>query len=894
MIGRTIGPYQIVALLGEGGMGKVWRAHHAALRRDDALKVLPDAFASDPDRLARFQREAQVLASLNHPNIAHVYGLEQSEGVQALVMELVEGPPLADRIARGPIPVDEALPIAKQIAEALEAAHEQGIIHRDLKPANIKVRPDGTVKVLDFGLAKLIGPAEAGHYVRDATASPTITSPAMMTGLGVLLGTAAYMSPEQARGKVVDKRTDIWAFGCVLYEMLAGRRAFGGEEVADTLAFVLSREPDWLALPATAPVSIRKLLHRCLEKDRRRRLADIADARFELDEAPADEPAPPVARRTLSRAGIAWFAAGVCLTAALGLVAAMYLRSEPAEAPTMRFVVSPPDGWSLASGSRFGGVATSPLAVSPNGRFIALLARNAEGRDRLWVRSLDTLAARELPGTNGAIGPFWSPDSEWIAFFAEGRLQKIAIAGGAPITVCETPTFNAGSWGPDGTILFALGPGTGVRPIRQVSALGGVASDATVVADGEANHVRPVFHPDGRHFFFRVLGGANAGYYVTALGSPERTRLFGSEVGNVVFAGDHLLFLRDTSLVAQQFDVRQLRLTGEAVPVAEQIARFGGGAGVGTFSASSSVLAYQAAIGGGSRLTWFARDGMPMEAVSDPANYSDLSLSPDGRRALVSVPEANRLGGQRDIWLVDLTRGLRTRFTFDASDELQSVWSPDGRRVIFDSLRKSGRDLYQKNSNLTGVEGLLQADAFSKHPESVSPDGRLLLYSTGPLGQPPDIWILPLTEEARPRAFLQTRYAEFDGSFSPDGRWIAYTSQESGRSEVYVVPFPGPGGKRQVSTAGGGSARWRRDGSELFYIDADDRLIAVAVDGRGEGFEIGGAKPLFVIRRGGDRWVYDVSPDGQRILVNAAEDQTSAPITVVANWQSALRAREGQ
>jgi Tol biopolymer transport system component len=493
------------------------------------------------------------------------------------------------------------------------------------------------------------------------------------------------------------------------------------------------------------------------------------------------------------------------------------------------------------------------------------------------------------------MGPFWSPDSEWIGFFADGRLKKIAVAGGAPITLCDTPTFNSGSWGQDGTIIFALGPGTGIRNIRRVSASGGVATDATVLVAGDANQIRPAFLPDGRHFFFRVQGGANAGYYVTALDSTERTRVFGSEVPNVVFAGDHLLFLRDTTLVAQPFDVRALRLTGEAIPIAEQIARFGGGGGVGTFSASNSVLVYQVGAGSGSRLTWFARDGMPMEAVSDRANYADLSLSPDGRRALVSIGVGTP-GDPRDIWLVDLGRGLRTRFTFDASDERQSVWSPDGGRVIFNSRRKGGRDLYQKNSNLAGVEDVLLADSSDKFPTSVSPDGRLLLYATGQAGQPPDIWILPLSGNGRPHALLQTPFAEFDASFSPDGRWIAYTSNESGPNGVYVAPFPGPGGKRQLATAGGSEPRWRRDGREIYYIDVDERLTAVAVDGRGEGFEIGAAQPLFTIRRGADPFgrVYDVSPDGQRILVNTAEEQTSAPITVVVNWQSAFGARESQ
>ena len=610
--GSRIGPYEVTALIGEGGMGQVWRARHTGLERDDALKVLPESLASDSERLVRFQREARILASLNHPNIAHVYGLEQADGTQALVMELVEGPTLADRLAEGPIPVNEAVAIARQIAEALEAAHDQGIIHRDLKPANVKVQPDGRVKVLDFGLAKAMNPA--GAEASTVTQSPTIVTPAM-TMMGVIMGTAAYMSPEQARGKAVDKRSDIWAFGCVLYEMLTARRAFGGEEVADTLAFVLSREPDWEALPPTTPVSIRRLLRRCVEKDRKRRLADIADARLDLDDlgdATAPE-APRPTRRSLKTISIVSFAAGG-LIAALATTA-MYVFRAPSDARTMQFAMLPPDGWSLTSGTTYGGVAASPLAVSPNGRLVAILARNADGRDRLWVRSLDSVVARELTGTDGAIGPFWSPDSEWLGFYANGSLKKIAVTGGVPISLCDVPAFNSASWGPDGVIIFALGLGArGINPIKRVSASGGVPTDASVVITGDGgNHLRPAFLPDGRHFFFRVNSGANAGYYVTALDSKERTRVLEGDassanaVRNVVYADGHLLFLRGVTLMAQKFDERRLMLEGDPVPIADHIAQ---ASGVGTFSASSTILAYKTDAGaGGSRLTWFSRDG---------------------------------------------------------------------------------------------------------------------------------------------------------------------------------------------------------------------------------------------------------------------------------------------
>jgi Tol biopolymer transport system component len=778
--------------------------------------------------------------------------------------------------------------IARQIADALEAAHEQGIIHRDLKPANVKVQADGRVKVLDFGLAKAMDPAGAGAST--VTQSPTIVTPAA-TMMGVILGTAAYMSPEQARGKAVDKRSDIWAFGCVLYEMLTARRAFGGEEVADTLAFVLSREPDWEALPPDTPNSIRRLLRRCVEKDRRRRLADIADARLDLEDfadAPARD-AAPATRRSLKRVVIASFAVGG-LIAALATAAAMYVLRAPAEARTMQFAMSPPDGWSLASGTRYGGVAAAPLAVSPNGRLMAVLARNAEGRDRLWVRSLDSLVARELPGTDGAIGPFWSPDSEWLGFYANGSIKKIAVRGGVPIPLCDVPSFNSASWGRDGVIIFAFGLGVrGTSPIKRVSASGGVPTDASVVVktDG-SNHLRPAFLPDGRHFFFRVNSGPNAGYYVTALDSTDRTRVLGSDVGNVAFAEGHVLFLRGATLMAQRFDERRLTLQGDPLPVADHIAR-AGASGVGTFSASNTLLAYQtAAEGGGSRLTWFDRQGKALETVSDRAEYRDLVLSPDGKRALVSLNSSPGPGGRSDIWLVDLARGLKTRFTFDASDHQQAVWFSDGRRVIFESNRNGRRDLYQKDASTLGAEELLFADDFNKVPASISPDGRFLLYWSTAGAANGDLWVLPLSGARKPQLVLgNTSYDERDGRFSPDGRFIAYTSDESGTTEVYVTSFPGPGGKRQISTDGGSSATWSADGNEIFYLDRDERLMVATVDRR-DGFTIGDVRPLFAIQRGGQRRVFDVSPDGERILVNTADDQTSLPFTVVVNWTAGL------
>jgi serine/threonine protein kinase/Tol biopolymer transport system component len=887
--GFRIGQYEIAAEIGRGGMGEVYRARDTVLNRDVAIKVLPSPLALDPERLARLRREAQLLASLNHPNIAQIHGLEQTGATTAIVMELVDGPTLADRITSGALPLDEVLPIARQIADALIAAHEQGIIHRDLKPTNVKVRADGTVKVLDFGLAKSVDDqtSDAPRSSALVTASPTITTPAM-TQVGVILGTAAYMSPEQAKGRAADKRSDVWAFGCIVYEMLTAKRAFAGEDVGDTLAAVIRGEPDWTALPADLPRPLRGFIQGCLEKDRGRRVGHISTARFALDERtferPATTPAETRPPRSVWRRVVALTAVAILITA-LTLVAAMYAMRSPPESRTMRFAVSPPDRWSLSSGTRFGGVAAAPLAVAPNGRLVAVLARNADGRDRLWVRSLDSLVARELPGTDGAIGPFWSPDSEWLGFYADGSLKKVAVSGGVPIPLCRLQSFNSGSWGRDGVIVFGLGLGRGGNPIKRVLASGGVVTDATVLVKGDTNQLRPAFLPDGRHFLFRVNSGVNTGYFVTALDSNERTRVLGGDVGNVVFAGEHLLFLRDTTLMAQKFDVDRLALEGDPVPIADHIAT-AAASNVGTFSASSTILAYQTETGGGgSRLTWFSRDGKALETVSDRADYTDLALSPEGKRALVSVSGP----GTRDIWLVDLVSRMRTRFTFDPAEEQQSVWFSKGRRVIFGSNRNGRRDLYQKDANALGAEELLYADNFDKSPLSVSTDEQLLLYSSGEVGKAnDDLWVLPLSGSHKPRLALgSTPSDERDGRFSPDGHLIAYTSDESGTTEVYVARFPGPGGKRQISTNGGSGPTWSANGREIFYLDRDERLFVADVSVR-DGFTAENVRPLFPIQRGGQRRVYDVSPDGTRILVNTADVETPSPFTVVVNWAAGL------
>jgi serine/threonine protein kinase/Tol biopolymer transport system component len=887
--GRRVGPYEIVASLGAGAMGEVYRARDTTLNRDVALKVLPELFAVDANRLARFTREAQVLASLNHPNIAAIYGLEEPNGTQALVLELVDGPTLADRIARGPLALDEALTIARQIGDALEAAHEKGIIHRDLKPANIKITGNGVVKVLDFGLAKVWDGSPQSDL---AAGSPRVTA----TDIGgrTILGTPAYMSPEQARGKPLDKRTDIWSFGCVLYEMLTGRQAFAGETVSDTIAAILEREPEWEALPDTTPVTVRRLLQRCFEKDPRHRVRDIGDARIELDDAlEGRATGAPVVRRA-RRERVAWIAlALVTVAAALAVGSLLYLRRVPADTRVYRSSILLPAG-----------VTNPGFTLSPDGRRLAFVGTDAGGATGLWVQSLDGLVAQPLADTEGAGSPFWSSDSRSIGFFVGGKVKRVEATGGSPVTLADAIPNPGATWNRGGTVLFAsFGPG---NPIRRVSASGGGSSPVTTLNsdNGETRHWFPFFLPDGRHFLYFAVGnktvGPNSpnGIYVAALDSNER-KLLVPGGSTAKYALGYLLFLREQTLMAQPFDVERLELTGDALPIAERVITGGLTGMAGAFSVSETgVLAYQtgpADVGGQAgaptRLVWFDRSGKQIGVLGDQARHGDLELTADGGRVAVSLFDRTRRG--RDIWLFDIARGLRTHFTFDPAEELTSVWSPDGSRVVFNANRKGHWDLYQKASSGAGNEEELLADSLDKVPFDWSPDGRFILFGVGAFQAAADLWVLPLFGDRKPFPFLQTPFSEIPGRFSPDGRWIAYASNESGRYELYVGPFPGRGDKWQVSTAGGRWPRWGSDGKEIFYLAPDKKLMSAMVNGAGSAFEVGAVRPLFdthALTIGNTGSMYDVSPDGQRFLVNTLpEEAAPAPITLVVNWPALLR-----
>jgi eukaryotic-like serine/threonine-protein kinase len=907
--GSRVGPYEILSAIGAGGMGEVYRATDTNLGRDVAIKVLPEAFAQDPERIARFEREAKVLASLNHPNIAIIHGLEKSQGTYALVMELVEGEDLSQRIARGPIPVDEALPIAKQIAEALEAAHEQGIVHRDLKPANIKVRPDGTVKVLDFGLAKLTESSAAAVNPSTLSMSPTITSPAM-TVVGVLLGTAAYMSPEQARGKPADKRSDIWAFGCVLYEMLTARRAFDAGEVSDTLAMVLMKDIDWTSLTATTPHAIRTLLRRCLEKDRKRRLPDIGVARLEIDEAlaaPAAETRqdqPAVARH---QSRLAW---GVAALAACGamVVGILHFSAAPSAPPSpVRFQVLPPIDGSFTSTE-----PNEPHALSPDGKHLVFRATRA-GQVRLVVHNFDADDARELPGTEGvAGGVFWSPDSRFVAFSTEGRLKKVDITGGPPQVICDLPTGTIqGTWGPDGTVLLGvagLSLGQGGSGLLRVSSRGGTPTLATTLdaARKELLHGHPWFLPDGRHFLYWVIGaplspvtaGQHSIYVGSLDGGPPVS--LGVSDSKAVYANGFLLFVRDATLLAEPFDAASRTATGDPLVIAQDIPSSPTN-GSALFSASvAGVVSYGASAAQTlTQLTWFDRAGKVLGTAGEKADQTALRLSPDQTRVAISVFDPARR--TRDIWIHDLARNVRTRFTFDAREDWNSVWSPDGRQLAFSADRMGRLDIYRKSASGSGAEEPLVESPVNKYVYSWSTDGRFLLFNTGGGGSQTgtDVWVLPLSGERKPRPIVQSPFNEIAPSISPDGRWVAYRSNESGRIEVYVVPFESQSGKWQVSTSGGDLPKWRGDGKELFFL-ADNTMMAADVDGTGSSFRVGSVRPLFHVNRRtasylgfGTGSVFDVTADGQRFLVNVlGNDQPVQPrITVITNWTATLGQR---
>jgi len=702
----------------------------------------------------------------------------------------------------------------------------------------------------------------------------------------VILGTAAYMSPEQARGKTVDRRGDIWALGCIVFEMLAGSRAFHGDEVSDTLAFILTKEPDWAALPLQTPVPIRRLLRRCLEKDRKRRLGDAAAARLDIDDAVAgvDDAGSGYQTVPLARRGrLSWSIAaglGIALLASLAFGVWAYTSAEPVATPTVRLTFLLPDDWTISPRSTNG---YTYLAVSHDGRRVAVVA-SKEGQSAIWIRSLDTLDAQLLAGSEGGLSPFWAPDDRALAFFADGKLKRIDLAGGPPVVLCDARDNRGGAWSSQGVILFSVG----LTGLQQVPAAGGAPTPATLLAEGETGHTRPQFLPDGRHFLFSPFSTSlQRTIYVGSLDSSDRVRLLDSESGLYYYSAGHLLFLRETTLMAQPLDLARLTLTGEAFPIADRIRIFGA---ANVFAASEGgVLAYQggAADTGSVQLRWYDRAGRELSILGEGGDYFSVELSPDGRKAAVNVRD--RVRSNDDIWIYDLNRGLRTRLTFDPGREGAAVWSRDGSRIVFGSDRAASQRLYLKASNGVGAEEPIAGSESVERAYSWSDDGRYLLYQarTGSGAQGTlQLWALPFFGDRKPFPVLQTPFSTTRARFSPDGRWIAYTSGESGQQEVYVAPFPKADSKWQVSTAGGSWSRWSRDGKELFYLAPDNTLMAATVNGQGAGFQIGVAQPLFTPPVDVDTtfYEYDVTADGQRFLMATIAETAVSPITIVTNW----------
>src|SRR5262245_28410237 len=914
MIGTKLAPYQILAKLGEGGMGEVYRARDTKLDRAVAIKILPEAFSADPERIARFQREARTLASLNHPNIAHIYGLDWQErrdgrdGTSFIAMELVEGEDLSQRIGRSAIPLDEALTIAKQIAEALETAHEQGIVHRDLKPANVKVRPDGTVKVLDFGLAKATEPASApGASAGQALSqSPTITTPAM-TQAGMILGTAAYMSPEQARGKPVDTRADIWAFGCVLYEMLTGQRAFDGQGVSETLARVIEREPDWTKLPATLSPALRTYLRRCLQKDPRQRVQAIGDVRLALEGAFETIPAQTTAPAMVTgwrRVALVGVAACIASGAIIGTIVWFAVRGAETPPPRLSRLQIAPAGaaaLSIAWNDR-------DLAITPDGSRLIYVGNQGT---QIFVRALDALAPVAV-FTGRVGGLFVSPDGQWIGFHdGLGVLKKVPVSGGPAVTLATLDTAGpaGATWGPDDTIILATNSvDTG---LQRISAAGGPLTVLTRAdrAQGEADHFWPEALPGGRAVLFTITaltggldaaqvavldlqtgkrkivvrGGSHAHYVPSGVGSSKSGEL----------EGGHLVYAAGGTLRAVPFDLASLETRGTAATLVSDVVTTING-GMDAVVAGDGTLAYALGTVEGTprTLVWVDRQGHETPIPASPRPYLLPALSPDGTRVAVFANDQ-----QRDLWMWDLRRTTLTRFTSAPGVDVVQVWTPDSRRVIFTSEREGVRNLFWQAADGSGAAERLTESRATQYATGVTPDGRQLIFTEESATTIDDVMAMELDATHRVTPLVQSPFAEQNGTVSPDGRWLAYEANDSGRFEIYVRPFPAVNsGRWQVSTTGGTRPIWTRGGQELIYVSPTGALMGVEVP-RGPAWAA--TTPTIVVREGyltNLNWwgrSYDISSDGQRFLMikEGGADGTVAPasIIVVQHWIEELK-----
>jgi serine/threonine protein kinase/Tol biopolymer transport system component len=886
--GQYVGHYQIVSFLAAGGMGEVYRSRDTKLKRDVALKVLPEAFARDPSQMVRFQREAEVLASLNHPNIAHIYGIEE----RALVMEFVEGESLERSVS-----FEEAANIALQIADALEYAHERGVVHRDLKPANIRITPAGKVKLLDFGLARAF--ATESEFLTGSGNSPAPSAGG--TEAGVILGTAAYMPPEQASGKQVDKRSDIWSYGVVLWELLTGKRLFDGETVSHTLANVLRAPIDFTSLPEETPRPIRALLERCLDRDVRSRLRDIGEARITLQKYLAnfsidiDRNDPrSAARDSFRRPVLAWSLAGVLFVSTAVLVALTLMRPAVSRLVSQFTVEAPP-------GTVFSNVYGA-VAVSPDGRYLVFGAASGSERAPLWLRALDAREARPLPGTDGANVPFWSPDSKSVAFVSDNKLKRLDLQGGGSLNLCDVSGSQrnmGGAWNRDGVILFG-----GVAGLRRVPASGGepVLLTKTDASRAETGHGYPQFMPDGKHFLYFIQSGdaSSEGIYISSLDHPQqRVRIMKTNTKALytrpIMAGSgYLLWLRNQTLWAQLFDDRRLRLQGDPVAVVQDIAVNSDSGRPAFWASDAGLLVFRTGGAVRAKMAWFSRDGKHIEGFPSAGDGASR-LSPDGQRAVFSQPVGS---ARSNLWLFEFSKSIFTRLTFGANVDSHPVWSPDGRQIAFSSDRSGIVQIYRKGIEGSGQEEELTGGFHNKRVTDWSRDGKYLLYSEESPKSRVDMWALPLGGERKPIVVLQTPSDELKAQFSPDGKWIAYESDESGAFEVYIRAFPSTTRKWQISNQGGTNPRWRADGRELFYLSPVYEMMAVTV--RASGISVQAETPGKLFRAPifrsqsaaqSQTAPYDVAADGQRFLLVEPEDgQTGVPpLTVFVNWDAGLK-----
>ena len=884
--GTQLGPYQITSPLGAGGMGEVYRARDTRLERPVAIKILPAQFSSDLVRKQRFEREAKTISSLSHPHICVLYDVGHQDGIDYLVMECVEGETLGKRLEKGPLPLDQVLKLGMQTADALDNAHRSGVVHRDLKPGNIMITATGA-KLLDFGLAK---PVTALANVATLTAAVTQTSP--MTEQGAIVGTFQYMSPEQVEGKELDGRSDIFSLGAVLYEMLTGKRAFEGKSQLSVASAILEKEPAPIStIKPLTPAALDHAIKKCLAKlsdERWQSASDLASELKWIGEGGSQGGAPVTlgTRRIRREAALEIIAGllGIFLLATFSFEVHRW-RSTPERGLTIRFALPPPEKSSFESG----------LALSPDGRQLAFVTQTA-GKSQIWLRPLNAMEARPVPGTENGWQPFWSPDGRYIGFFADGKLRKLDLASSAVQTLCDAPDPRGGAWNRNGVILFSP---TAASPLFGVSAEGGVPSPVTALdpTEKEISDRWPYFLPDGRRFFYMGYhsGRTRMPIWLASLDSKDKKRVLESISMVEYTEPGYLIYIREHSLVAQGFEAKNLELKGNSFPLAESLEAEGesGVTGRASFTvAEGGVLAYLAGEHRQSQLTWYDRKGKALGTAGPPADYDEPAMSLDGKYVAVAQ---GTFGSVRSIWVRDLMRATQSRLTFGSAEYHGTpLWTPDGNRIVFSSNRKGYSDLYWKPSNGTGKEDLLFGSESNKAADDVSRDGRYLIFENLiPASGRSELWVLPLMGERKPTPYLQSESYLTHAAISPDGHWVAYSSNESGGREIFVQSFPEAGAKFQISNDGGDYPVWRNDGKELFYFGGrgSNSIVAVTVE-TGATFRAGAPQALFqapLRNLSSSRTVFVLSPDGQRILANQLlEESIRTPITVVANWDAEL------